>query len=424
MRIAFCIRGLNNGGADRVAAALSIIWGEMGHQVILLTATQQVAEEYPHACFARCQMDFNRLCAEDVHKLCDEYKIDIVVFNDAINGEWFDRVFRLFGENKNIKRVVISHHPSTNWFYTLGNTGDVLKVGILSSADALVSVDAIHALWWHYCGCRSVFIQNPAAVGFERCTDYHPSHNIVWVGRTRDYCKRFLNALSCFVELAEKDTQATLTVLGPIDKNLSRQVHKLLPKGCKSRVRFEGFVPNPAKILETAGLYLFTSNSEATIPQVVLEAQAMGLPIVAYDIPDIGELTENDGVVKVDEHNGNMARKMSELLNDPARLTQLSEAARLSAKRRQQSGGCIRGWENLFSALSTNDSQRRIAEMASNFKDERTHRRLTCEILHAERHFVECHMPELLKWRKITMRLNVSYLMSRALARFKNRLSR
>lgn len=83
--------------------------------------------------------------------------------------------------------------------------------------------------------------------------------------------------------LARAGPEGNLIVLGegPLREDLTALAASL---GLADRVRFLGFLANPYAVLARAGCYLLTSHAEG-FPNAMLEAMAVGLPVVATDCP-------------------------------------------------------------------------------------------------------------------------------------------
>ena len=411
MRIAYFIRCLSGGGAEKVAAQLIDVWSSMGHEVVALTRLPAERDEFACRCAGR-----------DVQSNWTRHDFDVAVFNGNFNDDRFEGLFESV-KASGARTVVIVHHICTNWLYTLVNHQDFESERFLRRADAVVNVSPINALWWLHRGCRSVYIQNPSAMDFAGGAAYLPSRRLVWVGRTSDHCKRLERMIEAFNRVAEKDAAATLKVLGSCTESARRRFMRRFSANARPRVEIVGFTPHPDQILRTAGLHCFTSNNEVTIPQVVLEAQALAIPTVAYDIPYLGRLGEGDGIIKIPE-DADMGEAILELLGDTDRLRTLSAKAVRSFERRGKGEELREKWGSLFRALERGEDVNAMP-VFDDFKTAEVCDDLMEELHHAQRHFIDHYLPELKAFRRIKMRLNPRYLAGRAIARvlslFKNK---
>lgn len=82
--------------------------------------------------------------------------------------------------------------------------------------------------------------------------------------------------LACF-----PDARLTLLGEGPLAAELMAQAHRL---GIADAVHFLGFQDNPWRFLKHADLFVFPSRYEGA-PNILLEALALGTPVVASDCP-------------------------------------------------------------------------------------------------------------------------------------------
>jgi glycosyltransferase involved in cell wall biosynthesis len=135
---------------------------------------------------------------------------------------------------------------------------------------------------------------------------------------------------------------ATL-VMGGQEKGMMEAVRQEAVRlGLADAMRLPGFLDQPAKWREGEAndIYLNTNRVDNT-PVAVLEAAAMGLPVVSTNVgglPDL--LTDGEtGLLVPDDDDAAMARAVQRLVESP----ELS--ARLSARGRQLAEGC--SWENV-----------------------------------------------------------------------------
>jgi glycosyltransferase involved in cell wall biosynthesis len=147
--------------------------------------------------------------------------------------------------------------------------------------------------------------------------------------------------------------EATLVMAGQdkgIQADIKHLVHQL---GLDSAIHFPGYLDMEAKVQEgnTADIFLNTNHVDNT-PVSVIEACAMGLPVVATNVGGIIDLlTDNaTGLLVPDNDDQAMAMAVLRLLHDPDLAGRLSANGRTLAERSswEQVHSC---WEWLFSDI-------------------------------------------------------------------------
>lgn len=116
------------------------------------------------------------------------------------------------------------------------------------------------------------------------------------------------------------------------EARLRQQVQALGLQGC---VHFKGWVQGEAKqaLLQTADLLVLPSWAEGQ-PVVVLEAMAVGLPVVATSVGGIPELLQHGGGVLVPPRDpARLAQAIAGLLNAPQRRRDLGRQGRAQVWR-------------------------------------------------------------------------------------------
>jgi len=146
------------------------------------------------------------------------------------------------------------------------------------------------------------------------------------------------------------DWQLKIFGSGYAMKRLKRQISDLeIPDSA----HMMGFTSSLHKEMANASLYVMSSRKEG-FPMVLLEAMAVGLPVVSYDCPtgprDI--IREGvDGHVVPDGDTAALAAAMSGLMSDPARRKAYG-AAGIEGAKRYDIAGIARRWEELFEELA------------------------------------------------------------------------
>jgi glycosyltransferase involved in cell wall biosynthesis len=104
--------------------------------------------------------------------------------------------------------------------------------------------------------------------------------------------------------------------------------------GIAERVRFAGFQPDPYPYLASFDVFLMASEFEG-FPIALVEAMAMGVPVVSTDVGGVGEALGPDrvGLVAPSGDAAALAAGVLELLVDESRRRDLAERARRRARR-------------------------------------------------------------------------------------------
>jgi glycosyltransferase involved in cell wall biosynthesis len=120
------------------------------------------------------------------------------------------------------------------------------------------------------------------------------SRLVVNVGRqAAQKGQRFL--LEAFELLATHEADAHLIVLGREGDASAELLTQLAASTARDRVHFLGFRRDARSILGAADLFLFSSLMEG-LGTAVLEAMAARVPVVAFDIPPVREITDSGRV--------------------------------------------------------------------------------------------------------------------------------
>lgn len=160
-------------------------------------------------------------------------------------------------------------------------------------------------------------------------------------------------AVSVLAKLRESVPEARLTMAGT-DKGLEPKIKSLAKDlGVSDAIRFAGFLNLEEKIKEfsKADIYLNT-NLIDNMPVSVMEARALGLPVIATNVGGLPYLIENgkNGFLVPSEDVESMVESIKILLNDSALTEKISAAGRSLAENSAWTRVRLR-WENLFSEI-------------------------------------------------------------------------
>ena len=140
--------------------------------------------------------------------------------------------------------------------------------------------------------------------------------------------KNVNDILSAYAVLQEAIPELRLVIVGDGESReaLERQVSEM---ECRQQVEFTGFVSDPLAHLQGFDLFVMTSTLEG-IPRCLMESMAMGVPVVAYDIPGVDQLVRNasTGLLAPFGDVESLTLACKKVLNDSALAQTLSEAGR------------------------------------------------------------------------------------------------
>jgi glycosyltransferase involved in cell wall biosynthesis len=161
-------------------------------------------------------------------------------------------------------------------------------------------------------------------------------------------------AVRVLAGLLEQVPSATLVMAGQ-DKGMQEQIKRLAQRlGIDAHIRFPGFLDMEAKLREGSAADIFiNTNHIDNMPVAVIEACAMGLPVVSTavgGIPDL--LTDGEtGLLVPDDDVRTMVQAVVRLLNDPELAGRLSTNGRKLAE--ESSWERVRPqWEELFTGVA------------------------------------------------------------------------
>ena len=143
-------------------------------------------------------------------------------------------------------------------------------------------------------------------------------------------------ALQAFARVKEAHPKAFMVMAGE-EKGLGPECQALAAElGLSDHVRFPGFLNMEGKAREgdAADIYLHTNRID-NMPVSVLEAAAMGMPVVATRIGGVPYLLQNEetGLLVEDEDVHGAAQAILRLLRDPGLVEKLSANGRKLAER-------------------------------------------------------------------------------------------
>ena len=173
----------------------------------------------------------------------------------------------------------------------------------------------------------------------------------------QEYQKGHRHLLAALPAVLATHPNAILLVAGRSGTETADLERLARDTGVQDCVRFLGHVPGVADFLTAGDVFVFPSLYEG-MPGAVIEAMAMGLPVVASDIPPIREVvepTKNALLVDPQDHRA-LADAIGALLDDPERRRAFGHESRRIYETRFGLDQSVRGMLALYLQLTRGTS--------------------------------------------------------------------
>ena len=157
--------------------------------------------------------------------------------------------------------------------------------------------------------------------------------------------------LEAFARVVTGHPNAVLLVAGregPCTPDLRAAIDRL---GLGARVRLLGVRSDVADLLCAADVFVFSSLWEG-LGGAVLEAMAMEVPVVTFDVPAVAEALDGTGVLVPIRDTAALATAIDALLADPDRRNDLARRARRSFDARFTITVYLEGMKDLYVAVA------------------------------------------------------------------------
>lgn len=340
------INSLGKGGAERVASMLASCFAGDGIEVVVAT-TWQEEEEY------------------GIHE-----KVRRVHAGLSLKEEKYGRLHKLWLRSENLRRVVKKEKPDLILSFCVKANYRAVQAAIGTGIPVVVSVrndpkvdyvgaakSIMNVLFLNRAaGCvfqteeakeffseklqkKSRIICNPVNEKYLQVTRIIPRKKIVFVGRLVEQKNPFL-LVYAFEELQKKYPSYELYLYGDnfedeCKNNLLKYLEEPDKKNIRKKIHFMGVCDSLEKELADAAMFVLPSNYEG-MPNALMEAMAMGLPVISTDCPCGGSRywirhRENGLLVPVGDKKA-MADAMEYYIEHPSEAAGMGERAKEALK--------------------------------------------------------------------------------------------
>lgn len=129
--------------------------------------------------------------------------------------------------------------------------------------------------------------------------------------------KNFKLLINAFSRFSEHNTNVRLTILG--DGVLRAELEELIVKlGAQQKITLAGNKTDVANYLRKSDVFVLTSIFEG-LPMTILEAMAVGLPIVCTDVGGNRDIVTDNGILVKNQTEDEVIRALSAMLDEQTR---------------------------------------------------------------------------------------------------------
>lgn len=376
MRIVYCLQALSrSGGIERVVTTKANYLARQGHEVHIVTTDQRdEASAFPlepsirlHDLGLNYELDnslgrWGRLRAlrqkagqhlEALRRLFAELRPDVAISTGFQERELLPRVgdrSKKICELHTSKYAYVRMYPEEQRLHRLYGHYRVWQLERTARRyDRFVILTEEELPQWR--GLRNVLtIPNPRPFASAERADMS-RHQVMAVGRL-EYVKNFATLLDVWAMIPREDFpdwQLNIYGSGPYHSRLQAQIERL---GIGDRCVLQGDTPEIRQRYMEHSIYVMCSHFEG-LPMVLLEAQAVGLPIVSYAFTSGPRDIVTDGVDGILTPAGEpeaLAAALRRLMADEELRQRMSQAAHRASERFALERIMAR-WEQLFSEL-------------------------------------------------------------------------
>lgn len=339
-KIAFHLNCLAIGGAERVVSNLAAQFAEEGYEVVVATEWEEQEEYTLDSRVRRMSVGIGK--EEEGKGRISKMFLRLQRLRQFIKREKPD-VLIAFAQKANYRtliatigmkqKVVACVRTDPVGHYDSFIDGICIRFLFRRAAGFVFQTEGQRDFFPDFVKKRSVVILNPLNekyIGLPS-VDSHEKE-VVHSGRIVDFKNHEL-LIRAFARVHQKHPDYVLKCYGPDsgDGTLEKIEHCIKELGAESYVKLMGASDELEKLLPKASVYAFSSDWEG-LPNALLEAMAMGLPVVATDCPCGGPATiiqngKNGILIPVRDEDA-LTEKINLLIEDRKLAGRLGENAR------------------------------------------------------------------------------------------------
>jgi len=300
-RIALFISSLQKGGSERVMVNLAEYFHEKKYDVILVTQYKMETEYSisPEIRRVYSEPDESLLQGGRIRNFCVRFG----ALRDIWNAYKPDLILSFLGKNNLMavataaflpSKVVVSVRGEPTMEYE-GRLMQMIAKFVFRFADGVVlQTERARAFFPKSVRKKSVILPNPLNPQFLNRKISTEREDLIAAAGRLDENKNHAMLIHAFAKIADEYPTAKLVIYG--EGVLRTALEELVAeKGLSDRISLPGSVNDVAEHICKARIFTLTSNTEG-MPNSIIEAMALGIPVIATDCPCGGPaaLIENE----------------------------------------------------------------------------------------------------------------------------------
>lgn len=358
LKIAIVTYSLSNGGAEKSAANLSVLFTKMGHKVHIISVLNKIDYNYEGILInLGILKDINHFFTGKIkrftvfRKLIKKEKFDVIIDNRCKSNFIKEYIIRkLLYSNTKIVNIIHSFNLNNYLF-----RNKFLSMILFSKSFKLIAVsNEIRNLVLTKYDFKNVeYIPNfyPEYLldnNDKDCFLNLPKKYILFFGRICDKVKNIRLLLEAYSSSNLIDHSIKLIILGdgPDVQELKKIV---IEKEIDKEVIFISYTPNPNKIIRNALFTVLTSRYEG-FPMSIIESLSLNTPVVSVDCKSgPKEIVKHkfNGLLVQNNNPKELANAFDMLINDQILIRRLKQNAKISIENFSEKN-VSKKWENIF----------------------------------------------------------------------------
>jgi phosphatidylinositol alpha-mannosyltransferase len=237
--------------------------------------------------------------------------------------------------------VVATFHANLSRSLALGAARPLLGRAYRRLAGRIAVSASARDTWQRHFGGTMTVVPNGAAAEFFASPEPLPGWRlggptVLFVGRLEPR-KGLAYLVRAFLRLKPAFPRLRLLVVGRDDRHQQEKAMAMVPSRLRPDLSFVGAVPQAdlPSYYASADVFCAPSVGGESFGMVLVEAMAVGLPVVCSDIPGYRDVVHDgrDGLLVAPRDPEALATAVRGLLDNPARRAAMGEAARATAAR-------------------------------------------------------------------------------------------